>query len=122
MPMKPPTPCAMPGCGRHAHGRFCDEHQREHNKQRNRQANKRRPSPHKQGYTRAWNKLSRMRRRRYPMCERCHRAPSQQTDHIVPKSRGGTDDWESLEALCGSCHSRKTASEDGGYGVKIPGD
>lgn len=37
-------------------------------------------------------------------------------DHIVPKVDGGTDDMENLQTLCRSCHSRKTALEDGGFG------
>ena len=37
-------------------------------------------------------------------------------DHIVPRRLGGGEDRANLQALCGSCHSRKTASEDGGFG------
>ena len=32
-------------------------------------------------------------------------------DHIVPVSRGGTDDPENLQAVCLTCHAGKTASE-----------
>jgi 5-methylcytosine-specific restriction protein A len=42
--------------------------------------------------------------------------PVTQTDHIVPVSAGGDDDRANLQALCASCHSRKTATEDGGFG------
>jgi 5-methylcytosine-specific restriction protein A len=35
-------------------------------------------------------------------------------DHIVPKAHGGTDDSGNLQTLCRSCHSSKTATEDGG--------
>ena len=34
-----------------------------------------------------------------------------EVDHIVPKSAGGTDAMDNLQALCKSCHSRKTAKE-----------
>ena len=32
-------------------------------------------------------------------------------DHIVPKSKGGTDDDSNLQTLCGSCHSVKSMRE-----------
>lgn len=37
-------------------------------------------------------------------------------DHITPKRRGGTDVRSNLQSLCHSCHSRKTALEDGRWG------
>lgn len=37
-------------------------------------------------------------------------------DHIVPREQGGSDQWSNLQALCHSCHSKKTATEDGGFG------
>lgn len=37
-------------------------------------------------------------------------------DHIIPKSRGGTDAPGNLQTLCGRCHGAKTATEDGGFG------
>lgn len=36
-------------------------------------------------------------------------------DHIISRSLGGSDDAENLQALCHSCHSKKTAKEDGGF-------
>lgn len=37
-------------------------------------------------------------------------------DHITPRSAGGTEDDSNLQLLCASCHSVKTAREDGGFG------
>lgn len=39
-----------------------------------------------------------------------------QVDHITPRSAGGLDSFENLQNLCASCHSRKTALHDGGFG------
>ena len=36
---------------------------------------------------------------------------STQVDHIVPKSRGGTDERGNLRAVCKPCHQRKTQDE-----------
>jgi hypothetical protein len=33
-------------------------------------------------------------------------------DHIVPKSTGGTDDPENLQALCWLCNTNKGAGDD----------
>lgn len=37
-----------------------------------------------------------------------------EVDHIVPKRLGGRDEIENLQALCKSCHSRKTMMERSG--------
>ncbi len=34
-----------------------------------------------------------------------------EVDHIVPKSQGGTESLENLEAICVPCHKRKTFME-----------
>ena len=84
----------------------------------------RRASAAVSGYDRRWERLARMFRRRHPLCADpfgIHAAegrvvPGEQVDHIVPRSAGGTDDWSDLQTLCASCHSRKTALHDGGFG------
>lgn len=34
-----------------------------------------------------------------------------QVDHVIPLSRGGSDDWCNKQILCAGCHSDKTAGE-----------
>jgi 5-methylcytosine-specific restriction protein A len=34
-----------------------------------------------------------------------------EVDHVLPKHRGGTDDWANLEALCQLHHRQKTVAE-----------
>ena len=87
-----------------------------------------RASSHARGYTKRWQKLSRMHRRRFPLCadpfgvhgERIE--PGAHVDHIVPLARGGTNDAANLQTLCASCHSRKTVLQDGGFGRPREGD
>lgn len=63
-----------------------------------------------------------MHLRRNPLCVDPfgvhHNAPTlgDHVDHRIPRSAGGTDDDANLDTLCQSCHARKTASEDGGFG------
>ena len=44
---------------------------------------------------------------RGPYCENCGEEIELQVDHIVPVSRGGTDDMENLQLLCYECHQKK---------------
>ncbi|MHC4426941.1 MAG: HNH endonuclease [Planctomycetota bacterium] len=37
-------------------------------------------------------------------------------DHLIPLRAGGTHSRGNLIARCKGCHSRKTASQDGGFG------
>lgn len=65
-----------------------------------------------------WRKLSATYRKRHPICEECHVLPSAHVDHKDGRGPDGPRgyDWDNLKALCRSCHSRKTASHDGGFG------
>lgn len=106
-------PCASPNCPALVRGRrFCDAHAKQYNARRGSAASR--------GYTPAWARLSRAYRRAHPLCEYCLQnsrvVASECVDHIVPKARGGTDEASNLRALCASCHSRKTARHDGGFG------
>jgi len=41
-------------------------------------------------------------------CQYCgHKATNLTIDHVIPKSRGGTDNWENLVAACHKCNNRK---------------
>jgi 5-methylcytosine-specific restriction protein A len=48
--------------------------------------------------------------RAQPACVVCG-APATDVDHITPKRLGGRDDMANLQALCHSCHTRKTMRE-----------
>ena len=62
-------------------------------------------------YGSGWNRIRRWVLANTPLCP-CGR-PATDVDHITPLRNGGTHDVRNLQALCHSCHSRKTARENG---------
>jgi 5-methylcytosine-specific restriction protein A len=101
------TACDYPGCPNRTFGtRYCAYCQLKIDSQR-------RPR-NSRPYGRAWQKLRRQVLAEQPFCACGARAT--QVDHIIPLSRGGTNDRCNLRACCRSCHSRKTAKCDGRWG------
>lgn len=53
----------------------------------------------------------------HPLCENCLEhglyKPTEEIDHIVPLSQGGTDTDDNIQGLCRDCHATKTAGEGG---------
>lgn len=78
-------------------------------------------------YGRAWRRLRRLVLRLQPFCVDPfgHHAVdgrfevATEVDHIVPRRAGGKDVIENLQSLCITCHSRKTARFDGGFGRMV---
>jgi 5-methylcytosine-specific restriction protein A len=115
MPRRPPTVCAHPGCGQLVQGGRCSRHRRIQKELR--------ASSSQRGYGPEWRKYRRDYLRAAPWCVQCRREGRQTralvVDHIQPV--GGPLDptfWDprNHQALCPSCHSKKTAAEDGGFG------
>lgn len=74
------------------------------------------------GYTDAWLRYAKAYLAAHPLCVECNRKGRLNlatcVDHKVPH-RGDMKlfwDDENHQGLCHECHSRKTASEDGGFG------
>lgn len=44
---------------------------------------------------------------RGPYCESCGEEAKLQVDHIIPLSKGGTNDLDNLQLLCYECHLKK---------------
>ncbi len=68
--------------------------------------------------SRRWQRIRRAFLSHYPVCNDpygTHGEPlaaATQVDHIVPLARGGARaDWENLQALCVTCHARKSQGE-----------
>jgi 5-methylcytosine-specific restriction protein A len=73
-----------------------------------------RPSASARGYGKSWQELrSTVPRPRW--CP-CGKELTSHLDHIVPRAQGGNDDPSNLQWLGRSCHSKKTAGQDGGFG------
>ncbi|MFT4149210.1 MAG: HNH endonuclease [Paracoccaceae bacterium] len=73
-------------------------------------------SRHERGYGTAWDKLrlTILCRDQY-LCQPCKAegrpTPAREVDHIVSKSKGGTDDVSNLQSICTDCHRAKTQQE-----------
>lgn len=78
----------------------------------------RRPSAAAQGYDAEWRRIRAEHLAQFPNCVSCGR-PGSHVDHRIPLKQGGTHDHSNLQTLCAGCHSRKTASQDGGFGHKV---
>jgi len=110
MPYKPKRPCAYPGCGRLAVSeQYCAEHQKLMDKQYNKY--ERDPASNKR-YGRAWKRIRDRYIKAHPLCEECEKqgliVPAEEVHHILPVSKGGTNDFDNLLSLCKRCHSAIT--------------
>jgi len=119
MPQRPKRPCRHPGCPALVESSYCDKHK----KQDARRYDQQRGSANKRGYTYRWQRYRKYFLAHNPLCCECERQgmikPATDVDHIQAVS-GPSDPlfWEpsNHQALCHSCHSEKTAKEDGGFG------
>lgn len=73
-------------------------------------------------YGYAWQKASKAFLAENPLCTTCSEAgklvAAAEVDHIKPHRGNRTMFWDksNWQPLCKPCHSRKTATEDGGFG------
>ena len=112
MPHRPGHPCRWQGCTAivPAGTAYCAAHQRTVDAQRG--------NAGERGYGARWRRLRMMFLAEHPLC--CDpfgvhgEVPVLATDvdHVVPRAAGGSDEDSNLQALCHSCHSRKTISVD----------
>lgn len=129
------TLCCYPGCLRPvARGeRYCalhlekgkkrdEEQEAKAKKIREKRRRELRGSSADRGYGWRWQKLRNRYIAQHPVCEKCREngviRMATDVDHIIPH-RGAPAllyDEGNLQSLCKSCHSEKTAREDGGFG------
>jgi len=121
MPRKPKRPCSYPGCPKLVDGQYCEEHQKLVTKQYNLYG---RDEFSKNFYkTPEWLSVKKQYLKEHPLCVEClksgKRTRATIVDHIVPIKQGGDKFSESnLQALCWSCHSRKSVEEGSRFGKK----
>lgn len=111
--------CSTPGCPELTPSGPCRDCKRK--------ADQRRGSGTARGWTSQWAHFSRTWLRQHPDCActnpACHHPgscehPATQVDHIDGSGRTGPRAYDpaNAQSLCQSCHSRKTATLDGGFG------
>ncbi len=114
--------CNHPGCSNDAITRhdFCAAHKAAREASRQKRKDRGRASAAARGYDAKWRRVRAMYLRRHPVCvgDDCGR-PAEEVDHILPLADGGTHKWENLQALCKSCHSKKTIRDNRGKAGKI---
>lgn len=86
----------------------------------------RRGTSTERGYDSRWRKARLGFLAKHPLCEECNRqgriVAATVVDHVVPHCGDQVLFWQrsNWEAKCKSCHDRKTAREDGGFGNRLP--
>lgn len=121
MPLRPQRPCRAQGCRalhRNASG-YCDTHA---DQVKSYVKEKPRESSTARGYGYKWQQARAGFLARHPLCIKCQArglvVVATDVDHIEPHKGDMALFWDrsNWQALCGPCHSTKTASEDGGFG------
>lgn len=69
---------------------------------------------------RRWMRLRHVVLVEEPVCKICGRKPSVEVDHIMPISKGGTDERDNLQGVCLECHEEKTRKDLGLGRKKVP--
>jgi len=116
MPFLPAKQCTHPGCPWVGRG-VCPTHDRLKKKQY--YANRNKSWQHLYNYR--WEKYSKGRLRRHPLCVTClndgKTTAARVTDHIIPHKGSIKLFWDHTnhESLCKTCHDKKTAGE-GAFG------
>lgn len=119
---KPKRVCSKPGCPRLTRERYCDRHQ-DHPQQAQRAHDRRRGTATARGYNTRWRRFRAQVLAGEPLCRVClaegQYVQATDVDHIHPVS-GPNDptfyEPTAVQPLCHACHSRKTATHDGGLG------
>lgn len=119
MPRRPPKPCAYPNCPKLTYERYCPEHKKLMNAQYDARLRDRGAAEFY--HSREWRHLRQNFLIWHPFCEECWKngklTKASIVDHIVPIKQGGPAlDENNLQALCVSCHSRKSVIEGSRYG------
>ena len=116
MPQQPKRPCSRAGCRRLVGRKGCDC-----GKAQTQDYDRKRENSTKRGYGYRWRKVRLVHLRMEPLCRFCDAegmtVGATEVDHIVPIREGGAHfDHDNLRSLCKSCHSKRTARDNGSFG------
>ena len=119
MPRSAPTPCRHPACALVLDKPgYCDQHRAQAHRDYGRA---RRGFDAELGFYQSvrWREVRAAFLRQHPVCGACEQlgrvVPAVVADHVTPLKDGGARfDTANLQALCISCHNRKTARETAG--------
>jgi 5-methylcytosine-specific restriction protein A len=119
MALAAPRPCAHPRCSALVQGStYCQAHARA----RQARQDQERGSSTERGYGYRWQVTRKGFLREHPFCAKCSTDAvpvlATEVDHITPHRGNMALFWDraNWQGLCHVCHSRKTATEDGGFG------
>lgn len=108
--------CGFPKCGTLTRASYCDTHSARSSDTRKRESSSQR------GYDVRWRKARAAYLAEHALCVDCasrgRTSAASNVDHVVPHKGDHILFWDesNWQALCASCHSRKTAIEDGRWG------
>ena len=119
MPRKPMKPCRYPGCPKLTEGTYCQEHKKLMDAQYDAMLRDRGVAEFY--HSREWKHLRENYLIEHPFCVECwgkgKLTKATVVDHIIPIRQGGSAlDEKNLQALCSSCHGRKSISEGSRFG------
>lgn len=107
MPYKIKHGCHYPGCKHLTNKEYCKDHQKLMQKAYD---NYTRSPDHNKRYGHEWKRIRENYIKVHPLCEMCLReekyTPVNEVHHILPISKGGTNDRSNLMSVCRSCHNK----------------
>ena len=121
MPRAALRPCTYPGCGALTDNGRCPRHVHVERKEQD----ARRGTAAQRGYGSRWQKASKGFLRKHPlcMCPECDEGrirvtPAVLVDHRIPHRGDMKLFWDptNWQSMAETCHNKKTATEDGGFG------
>ncbi len=108
MPRKPLIPCKYPSCPELTDKKFCDKHKKTYGRR----------SAKERGYDSRWRIARKRFLKENPLCLECIKdnrlVEATVVDHIIPHRGDKSLFWDesNWQALCKSCHDRKTMTTD----------
>jgi len=120
MPTRPKKGCAKAGCPKVIPGgvRFCPAHQEEFRLRKNEDARRRQNNRGLKTSSAAWKRIRTHQLALHPLCVHCEKegkiTAASHVDHISGNSHDNSS--SNLQSLCASCHSKKTVTQDSGFG------